>query len=254
MHSHHTASPAATAATAATPAVDDIALLRTALGTGVAPATLRALAEAARLVRWPAGPLQLDSPRRPEPAWWLVRHGQVALCWNGDDSGAPKRLLAPGQWLDIAGALSAPGTWLDGAVCRTHVELLALPLPALLAAGAADPVLAQALLRLLAEQVRTLNRQIDELAHADVPVRLARWLLRRIGPQPQAGGAVRLVLGEQKQAIARQLSTTSETLSRTLRRLSDQGVLQVHHYEVTVRDMAALRALGQAKGGRHAAM
>jgi CRP/FNR family transcriptional regulator len=81
---------------------------------------------------------------------------------------------------------------------------------------------------------------------ADVPARLARWLLRRCDTQAEAGdtagaGLPSLVLTELKQSIAAQIGTTSETFSRALRRLSDARIVRVNGYQVTILDTEALR-------------
>jgi CRP-like cAMP-binding protein len=225
----------------------DVDLLRKAFGKpAVAEPTLRRLAVAARHVRCDPGPLQLASPRRPKPAWWLVRTGHVSMgSLAASRAFVEKRSLGPGEWLDVAGALSARGTWIDHAVCRTPAELLAVPLSALYEACAQDPNFTQAFGGVLAARVRELNEQLDDMAGADAPVRLARWLQRHLASAADAAKPVQFVLHDRKQSIARQLCITSETLSRTLRRLSDDGLISVKGYELTIHDPAALRALAR---------
>lgn len=230
------------------PDVSDSALLRSAFAPAVVPEpVLQRLLEAARLVRCGAGALAVASPRRPEPSWWLLRSGRIGLGpRTADGTVTEQRWIGPGEWLDVAGALSGHGSWLEHAVCHTPVELLAVPLPALYEACAAEPGFAQAFAGVLAQRVRSLNDTLQELAGADVPVRFARWLLRQLAAQGEEAPMPQLVLGERKQSIARQLRTTSETLSRTLSRLSRDGILEVKGYALTVRDPAALRALARS--------
>lgn len=233
------------------PDPSDKPLLRHAFAPAVPSDTvLRALLDAARLVRCPAGPLPIASPRRPEPSWWLVRQGRIGLGpRSGGGAVLEQRWIGPGEWLDVAGALSGHGSWLEQAVCHTPVELLAIPLTALYEACAADDAFAQAFASVLAQRVRGLNDTLQELAGADVPVRFARWLLRQLAARGDDSVTPTLVLGERKQAIARQLRTTSETLSRTLSRLTRDGILEVKGYALTVRDPAALRTLARQGPG-----
>lgn len=231
------------------PDASDAALLRAAFAPALpADALLQRLLEAARLVRCAPGPLTIASPRRPEPSWWLLRSGRIGLGpRTAEGVVAEQHWIGPGDWLDVAGALSGHGGWLEQAVCHTPVELLALPLAALYEACAADPAFAQAFAGVLAQRVRSLTDTLQELTGADVPVRFARWLLRQLAAQGDDESATpQLVLGERKQAIARTLRTTSETLSRTLSRLSREGILEVKGYALTVRDPAALRALARS--------
>lgn len=234
----------------------DLALLRRAF----APAnpfdtTLERLRTSCLLLRHGIGTLSLASPAHPVPAWWLLRRGRIALGWQTDAGEfVEKRSIGPGDWLDVAGALSNPPAWVDAAQCRTPVELLALPICTLFDACAVDPALMHAVGQQLAGRVRSLSDTLHDVVTADVPARLARWLLRRLEAQPeraaaQPEGAQTLRLTEQKQAIAAQIGTTSETLSRALRRLADSGVLRVAGYELTLLDLPALRAI--ARPGDH---
>ena len=226
----------------------DVTLLRQGFGRFlVFESTLRLLAAAAHRERCPAGPLSIASPCAPEAAWWLVASGRVSV-GTARDGFIEKRRLGPGEWLDVAGALSAPGTWLDQVVCRTSVELLAVPLSAIVAACTTDTAFTTAFAGVLADRVRDLNERIDDMAGADAHVRLARWLLRQIDRDACHGGPVRIVLNQRKHQIARRLSTTSETLSRTLRSLCDAGVIEVRDYELTILDAAALRTLANERG------
>lgn len=161
-------------------------------------------------------------------------------------------MIGPGEWLDVAGALSESPAWVDAAQCRTPVELLAIPLRTLFDAAAQDPELMRAVSQQLASRVRTLSDTLHDVVTADVPARLARWLLRRVeGALDGLGGlgglggmaAPKLVLTELKQAIAAQLGTTSETFSRALRRLADAGIVKVQGYELTLLDLPALQAI-----------
>lgn len=134
----------------------DVRMLQLALAAPAwPPGRWRRLAQAARLVRCPAGPLMLASPRRPEPSWWLVRQGQVAVGRRqADGRFLESRRLGPGQWLDVAGALTPPGTWLDDAECTEPCELLAVPVHALWQAYGHGPQDAQALAEMLAGRLR----------------------------------------------------------------------------------------------------
>jgi CRP-like cAMP-binding protein len=231
----------------------DLALLRRAF----APAdptekTLERLRTSSLVLRHGIGTLSLAGPAQPVPAWWLLRRGRIALGWQTDAGEfVEKRSIGPGEWLDVAGALSSPPAWVDAAQCRTPVELLAVPLCTLFDACTADPALMRAVGQQLATRVRSLNDTLHDVVTADVPARLARWLLRRLDAQPeraaaaQATGVQTLRLTEQKQAIAAQIGTTSETLSRALRRLADSGILRVAGYELTLLDLPGLRAIAR---------
>lgn len=138
------------------PDADDVQVLQQALAIANWPlGRWRRLAQAARLVRCAQGPLSLASPRRPEPSWWLVRRGEMAVGRRLPDGRFQEvRRLGPGQWLDVAGALTPPGTWLDDAICTQPSELLAVPVQALWQACGHGPEGVAALAGVLAERLR----------------------------------------------------------------------------------------------------
>lgn len=226
------------------PELPDAGLLRQGFAPALlSPAVLDHLVNATRLVRCPAGAFEIASPRRPEPSWWLLRRGRMglgSLAANG--SLVEKRGIGPGEWLETAGAMSGPGTWLEQAWCHTPVELLAVPLTAMSEACVMDPAFPQAFAAVLAQRVRALNDSLHDLVSADVGGRLARWLLRQV-PAFERAGVPTVLLAERKQALARRLSTTSESLSRALRRLSDEGLVEVNAYAIALLDLPGLQRL-----------
>lgn len=143
----------------------DLVLLRRAFAPApVTERVLRRLLDDARLICCAAGPLAIASPRRPEPSWWLLREGRIGLGRLVDGDGfAEQRVIEPGDWLDSAGALSGHGSWVDQAVCRTPVQLLAIPVEALFEACAEDTTLARAIATVLAQRVRLLGERLHEL-------------------------------------------------------------------------------------------
>lgn len=226
------------------PEVSDACLLQQGFAPAVlAPMVLDHLVNAARLVRCPAGAFEIASPRRPEPSWWLLRRGRMGLGGTAvNGTLVEKRGIGPGEWLETAGAMSGPGTWLEQAWCHTPVELLAVPLTAMSEACAMDPAFPQAFAAVLAQRVRALNDSLHDLVSADVAGRLARWLLRQ-APAFERSGVPTVLLAERKQALARRLSTTSESLSRALRRLSDEGLVEVNAYAIALLDVPGLQRL-----------
>lgn len=156
-----------------------------------------------------------------------------------------ERLVHGPAWLDSSSA------WLDcprvlDAVALTQVvvaELARGPLQALLDQR---PLLAQRLIVSLACEVRRLTVHTHELMHKDAPARLATWLNERCMPVDGQVDRAVVRLAERKSDIASQLGMTPETMSRLMRTLSDQRVIEVEGYTVKVLDLKALRRLAEA--------
>jgi len=92
----------------------------------------------------------------------------------------------------------------------------------------------------LSRFLRQFASQIEELTFKDVPARLARYLL------DLAGEASEFSLPISKSQLASNLGTVSETLSRTFRKLSDEGYIQVDGKQITIRDFDLLTDLAES--------
>lgn len=93
----------------------------------------------------------------------------------------------------------------------------------------------------LARFLRQFATQIEELTFKDVPARLARFLTDLCGDEEDV-----VTLPISKTQLASRLGTVSETLSRTLRKLSDEGLIEVRGKEITILDVDRLEDLAES--------
>ena len=208
-------------------------------------ATIARLLGAVQVHTLPAGSMALLPPDAA-PAWWLLAQGDVAIGSWSRGGLVETRTVLPGQWLDVASAWSG-ATSVETLECRTDVVLWALPLEALVRHPGDG--LAHAMCGILARQIRRLTERGSELAIKDVLARVALWLLRQT-PELR-GDATLITLRESKRAIAQQLAMASETLSRTLRRLVELGLIDMNGYELVIRDLRGLQAVAQPPRRSH---
>ena len=89
----------------------------------------------------------------------------------------------------------------------------------------------------LSRFLRQFANQIEELTFKDVPARLARYLTEHVGKEQ----TVHLPIS--KTQLASNLGTVSETLSRTLRKLSDDGLIEVNGKTIRILDRERLEDL-----------
>ena len=92
----------------------------------------------------------------------------------------------------------------------------------------------------LSRFLRQFALQIEELTFKDVPSRLASYLLDLAKGR---AGAVELPVS--KSQLASNLGTVSETLSRTLRKLSDDDLIRVEGKRIELLDVARLEELAE---------
>ncbi|MBM3310569.1 MAG: Crp/Fnr family transcriptional regulator [Candidatus Aminicenantes bacterium] len=100
-----------------------------------------------------------------------------------------------------------------------------------------SPAAARFFIGLLARKCVLLSGRVESLGLKTVRQRLAEYLVRNCAGCP---GVVELTLT--KGELARLLGTVAETLSRTLKQLQEDGLIEVRGREIKVLDCPRLRA------------
>lgn len=96
----------------------------------------------------------------------------------------------------------------------------------------------------LSLSLRRFARQIEELSFAEVPARLAAYLIELAERKSTSyQGKTYLDLDMKKGELASRLGTVSETLSRSLKKLKDEGVIEVEGSRVIIHSLEQLRRL-----------
>ncbi|NLN29361.1 MAG: Crp/Fnr family transcriptional regulator [Firmicutes bacterium] len=103
-----------------------------------------------------------------------------------------------------------------------------------------QPHLAVSLVEAIASRLSEAERTIGELALLDVGERLVMELVR-LADEAEAAGSATFELPVPWAQMATKLGTTPESLSRRLRRLSSQGLVEVEGRRVHIPDVQALR-------------
>jgi CRP/FNR family transcriptional regulator len=92
----------------------------------------------------------------------------------------------------------------------------------------------------LSKFLRQFANQIEDLTFKDVPSRLARYLMAL-----SEGVKASVELPISKSQLASNLGTVSETLSRTLRKLSEDDLISVSGKTVEILDFDRLEELAE---------
>ncbi len=96
-----------------------------------------------------------------------------------------------------------------------------------------QPELAFRMLGSMSNHLRVLVGQLEDFMLKDVETRLANWLIKRC-PNPRDGLPVRIELTTTKRALASELGTIGETLSRSLAKFRKQKLIAVKGKTITV--------------------
>lgn len=197
------------------------------------------LAAVGSLRRYPKRELLFQEGEAAE-GFFVVATGRVRVFKTGwDGREQTLHILGPGEPVGevpvFAGAqFPATAQALDDATACFF------PRAALLDAYARNPGLAMAMLAVLARRLREFTRLIENLSLKEMPQRLAAYLVHR------AEGRRRAVrLDVTKGTLATILGASQETLSRTLARLADAGLITVDGRTIVLHDLDRLGRLAQ---------
>ncbi|MFA7060356.1 MAG: Crp/Fnr family transcriptional regulator [Pedobacter sp.] len=176
--------------------------------------------------------------------FYLLLSGRIKLCRMSHD-GREKALhfVQPRETFAEA-AFFGDGRYPAEARAMESGEVLYLPREGFLELMGRNPGFALNLVVSLSLMLRRFVRQIEELSFADVTSRLASFLIRRADEKSTSYAGITYVdLGIKKVELASRLGTASETISRTLRKLKDEGIIEVQGNRVVIHQMDKLQKL-----------
>jgi CRP-like cAMP-binding protein len=107
----------------------------------------------------------------------------------------------------------------------------------------AEPAVAEALLKDLVRNVRSLTKRVYEFSTLDVNNRIHAELLRLASLAPREGKGARLAPAPTHAEIASRISTHREAVTRELNRLARIGIIERKNGTLIVRDLGRLAAM-----------
>ncbi len=203
-----------------------------ALFSAVTPQDAEALRRTTRVLRCVAGTRIFDFGA-PVLGFYLVRSGLVKV-FRLSPAGQEQVLAVMGKGQVFAEAALFMKGYPASAECVEDAELLFVERVALLAQLAHDPEMALRMLGGMASKLSKLVHLVDDLTLRDARGRICRYLLV-LADESSEGGSRSTAREEQPDVVrlpvsqtllARLLGLTGETLSRTLKSLRDDGLVQ----------------------------
>jgi len=111
-----------------------------------------------------------------------------------------------------------------------------------------NPPLSRLMLASMAMKLQEFTFRFEALSSTTIETRLARYILGPLtGNKPQEGSNFTLRLS--KKALAAELGSTPESLSRALRHLIEQKLIGVSGKKITVNSVTGLRAMAETSRG-----
>ena len=180
----------------------------------------------------------------PADAMYAVITGQMKLVrYSPGGKEMLLHLVGPGETFAEA-ALFGSRTYPATAVALTETRLWCLPRQRLEDLVRRSPELGLALVGSISLWTRKLAAKLELLTQRRVEERLAVYVIGRARGQDLRSGAA-ISLTEPKNLIAAQCGTAPEVLSRTFRRLEEEGILEVEGDTLRILDVERLRALAE---------
>jgi CRP-like cAMP-binding protein len=205
----------------------------------LSPTTLQQLADQSLARRFDAGAM-IFGEAEASAGLWLIETGSVKIFkLTPDGREHVLHLLGPGDTFNDIAALDA-GPNPANAGATSPLQAWVIPTAAVQAALGADPGLAVAVVQSLAQRVRHLVVQIEDLALRSVTARLARFVLEQAENPALSGPGVTRAL------IATHLATTPETVSRSLRVLEQAGAIRFDRHRIIIEKAELLREMALA--------
>jgi CRP/FNR family transcriptional regulator len=173
--------------------------------------------------------------------WIVVESGRIRVSLTADTGREVVlyRLGAGDSCLLTTSALLCDETMLAEAVAETDVEARLVPVPTFERLIAEDAAFRRAVLRNYAERVGDLVVVIQDVMFHALPERLARHLLARARDG---------VIETTHQAIASELGTAREVVTRVLHRFEREGLIRAERGQIHILDAGALRRTSAARG------
>jgi CRP/FNR family transcriptional regulator len=180
----------------------------------------------------------------PSRGFYFLRSGKARIFRTGTDGREQTfRLVEPG---DTFGEVPV----FDGQPAPATVETLEpsevvfLPAPVFLQLLQRQPTVATAVLRHFARRLRSFTELVEQISLQTVQSRLARYLYqlaREEGvPSPEGTVVPREIT---QQDLASLVGSVREVVSRTLRVMEEDGIVEVRRREIVIRDLPALQRL-----------
>ncbi len=178
------------------------------------------------------------------PGFYVLRSGKARIFRTGADGREQTmRLVAAGDTfgeVPVFDSGPAPAT----VEALEPSEVLLVPSPAFAALVERQPRVGLALLHHFAVRLRSFTELVEQISLQTVQCRLARYLYQ-LAREEGVRGADGIVVPREltQQDLASVVGSVREVVSRTLKVMEDDGLVEVRRKDILIRDLAALQRL-----------
>jgi len=216
-------------------------LLQSALGRIIHPDKLAQVAPFARLKTWNPETIVFNE-QEPATGFYVVKSGVVKLVrYRADGRELTVHFAEPPQ--TFAEAAIFLGRFPVTAITESECELVFIPKAVVMEHLASDPEFSKYLLRMMAAWLERLVAKMDTVVQNDASSRVIRFLLNEKSEQIADKGERVVLLHYKKADLAQMLNMNQATLSRTFKKLHDEGLIDVKGRTFILHDPKKLETL-----------
>jgi len=186
----------------------------------------------------------LFSEGDPGKAFYLIVSGRVKIYRISPDGMEHTIQIVGKQEIVAEVVISEFQTYPANCEALEHTTALEIPTHHFRQFILAEPEIALKMMSAYAHRVRHLLAVIEDLTFRDVKARLARYILQHCHSNNCSQDQI-CQLHYSKKELAALLGTIPETLSRTLQKFKEMGLIEVDNRAIIIKDINQLQALAE---------
>jgi CRP/FNR family transcriptional regulator, cyclic AMP receptor protein len=184
-----------------------------------------------------------------DEALYVLKEGRVQLYVEIPDGGEVTLSVVEGG--SIFGELALAGGQRSGEVCARALEpslVCSLKTEGVEQLIESNPQVGLAMVRLLSERLREAEVRLAELAHQQVPARLANLILRLSTSEGIMGReGIRIPTPYTHRQLGTMIAANRESVTRAMTELQEEGIVEVVGRRIHIRDREALERQAEAR-------
>lgn len=204
---------------------------------GISPEEAEEIAQSSEMKTYPDGALVIQQGERL-PGVFIVTKGTLkVLRTDGRGKAQVLNMLKPGSCIGEVEVFDG-GPSASSAMAYRETEICFIPAASIHQLVCRNPKVAQTVIRSFARKVRRFIALVETLSLHSVPERAAQIILERHAQNPSRA---LVEFPETQEDLAQCIGASREAFSRSLRLLSDLGLIQSTFPVIHIRDLAKLR-------------
>jgi len=174
--------------------------------------------------------------------FYMIARGRVKMFKNSVDGREQTlHLFGPGELFGLC-ATSSDCIFPANAMAIEKSTLLIFPAEAVETMGRKDPTILLNMISVLSLMLKDSMSMIETLSLMKIPQRVASFLLLS-APRKTCSKGDNMKLTVNQKEIAKILGTTPETLSRTLKKMMEENIIEVKGKDIKILDCESLEEL-----------